>query len=207
MMTTCWSVLRTSPRCEQRAATALEHAGYEYFLPTTLIPKASGGKSTQILFPGYIFVQRDQNNHELPMIQTLPGVMGWLRFGRSIPTVPEYVLSELKDRVQQINRNGGLWTRFELGDTVIVTSGKLEALAEVLERPRSPETRIRVLMDFMGRQVTTVVPCHRLKPVSKTFLKAPREKSRRTRGKGRWIRSHVPEKNTPQQLIATGTSS
>ena len=185
-------MVRTRSRYEHRAAKALERQGLEYFFPRVRVPRPPAGEVTRPLFPGYIFVRHDQQRADWPSVQTLPGVMGWLRFDGVIPRVPDGVIEELGRRTQEINGTGGLWARFEPGDMVLVVSGKLESLAEVLEKPDSPDARVRVLLDFMGRQVSAVVPWHDLRPLQSDSAGPPGRRRRRTRGGGRWVRGFGP---------------
>ena len=189
-----WYVIRTMSRCERRAAKALEREGVEHYFPRVRITRPPGGGAIRPLFPGYLFVRHDQESPDWPEVQTLPGIIGWLRCDNIVPTVPDVVIEEIDRRVREINGTGGVWDRFEAGDTVLVTSGKLESLAEVLEGPKSPEARVRVLLDFMGRQVPANVPWHDLKPAGEDVVRESMRRRRRTRGKGRWVRCFGPSR-------------
>jgi glycine/D-amino acid oxidase-like deaminating enzyme len=116
-----------------------------------------------------------------------PGVLGWVRFGGNVPHLPDAVITELQDRVATIHTTGGLWNRFGVGEVVGVSHGKFEGLATVLNGPTSPDARVRVLLDFMGRRVTATVPWRSLssKP---DISEEPPSSRRRTRGRGRWIK-------------------
>jgi hypothetical protein len=90
--------------------------------------------------------------------------------------------------------SGGLWTRFRLGETVRVALGPTESLAEVVEEARSPQARVGVLLEFLGRQVEVKVPWKNVQPVGyqgliETWSERP---PRRTRGKGRWLTGYGP---------------
>ena len=102
--------------------------------------------------------------------------------------MPEEVITELKLRVDRINRDGGLWRRFRTGEKVNVVSGNVETLAEVVSEAKSPEGRVKVLLNFMGRMVEAQVPRHSLWPAEGASA-AARRLPRRTRGRGRWIHS------------------
>jgi hypothetical protein len=107
------------------------------------------------------------------------------------PAVPDDVIRERAHRVERINGDGGLWRRFQTGDRVRIVSGKLEGLGEVVEPTSSPQSRVRVLMQFMGRLVSAQVPWNSLEPLGDR----PMERGklpRRTRGQGRRIRGAQP---------------
>ena len=187
-MAASWYVVRTMSRCERRAAKTLEREGIEHYFPRVRVPRPPTGEVVKPLFPGYLFVRHDQARQDWPAVEAMPGIIGWLRFDTLVPTVPDVVIEELDHRIREINGTGGVWDRFEPGDAVLVTSGKLESLAEVLERPKSPETRVRVLLDFMGRRVPANVPWHHLKRAGEDAVRESMRRRRRTRGKGRWVR-------------------
>jgi transcriptional antiterminator RfaH len=188
-----WYVLRTKTRNEARAAASLEREGLDHYFPRVRLPRPPAGSVTRPLFPGYLFVRHEAGLEEWPSIRDLPGVMGWLRLGGTVPLVPDEVISELVERVDSMNSADGLWTQFRPGERVLVVSGKMESLAEVLEEPKSPEARVRVLLDFMGRQVSALVPWHNLRQVRGDAADgATGRRRRRTRGGGRWVRGFGP---------------
>jgi transcriptional antiterminator RfaH len=190
-MTQRWYVIRTKPQSEYIAAAALEGDGHELFFPRVQTPQPRAGREDSPLFPGYLFLRYDLERQDRSAISDLPGVTGWVRFNGVTPPMPDEVIADLALRVEAINRRGGLWKQFRPGDTVRVVSGKLESLAQVLEGPKSPQSRARVLLDFMGRLVEAQVPWSSLQPTSESQVDNSR-RPRRTRGKGRWIQGFGP---------------
>ena len=192
-MTSGWYLMRTRAMSEYLAAAALERNGYEFFFPRVETPKPRPGYDDMPLFPGYVFVRCNVNGRGLPSIQHMAGLLGWVQFDGVAPSVPDRVIDDLQDRLAEINSTGGHWTRFQPGQTVRVASGHLQGLAEVLEEPKTPESRIRVLLEFMGRMVPARVPWHDLQPVAGDGWNGNRRRPpRRTRGRGRWIRGFGP---------------
>ncbi len=192
-MTASWYVVRTKPQCDALAGFALERRGFETFIPWVQSPIAQSRRSQLSLFPGYIFLKRGGDEGELPSIGHLPGVVGWVRFNGVAPSIPDDEIAALTRRVEQVNQQGGLWQRFLAGQAVHVQSGKLEGLARVIEKPKSPQARVRVLLKFMGRLVPAQVPAQHLRPAPEFAPSLERARSpRRTRGKGRWIGEFRP---------------
>ena len=187
-----WYVVRTKPRSEYVAARALRREGYEHLFPRVVAPQRRFGRPETPLFPGYLFVRWDVDGGLWPPIARLPGILGLLRFEGILPPVPDEIMGELARRVESINERGGLWTRFKRGQAVRVVSGKLESLARVVDEPRSPSSRVRVLMDFMGQLVSAEVPGGDLRPVEGPPDVDMRWGHRRTRGRGRWVRGLGP---------------
>jgi transcriptional antiterminator RfaH len=188
-----WYVLRTKPNSESLAAANLERQGYELFLPRVTAPQVKhGGYRMVPLFPGYLFLRCADPYYGWPQVQYTPGVLGWVQLGGETPAVPDQVVDELAERVTVINSTGGLWRRFKPGERVVVTSGRLEGLARVLEGPKTPEGRVRVLMEFLGQLVTATVPWEDVQEVQGDSLVSGRKRGRRTRGAGRWIKGFGP---------------
>ena len=185
-----WYVVRTKSQCEYLAARRLRRDGFQIFLPLAGSPTPRAGRKDSPLFPGYLFLRYDVDNQDWPSLRQMPGILGWVRFGGVVPAIPDEVVDLLVERVKAINQSGGLWTRFKRGQRVQVVAGRMEGLAEVIEEPRSPEDRVRVLLDFMGRQVPARVPWLNLRSINAEAEDV--RVRRRTRGKGRWVRGAGP---------------
>ena len=193
-----WYVLRTKSQCERLAADALEREGIEPYLPRARSLQPSGRYTTTPMFPGYLFIRTDLETYDGPSVRQLPGILGWVRFDGVVPAVPDEVVDGLIRRVNAINQDGGLWNRFRVGEKVRVLSGPMEGLAEIVEEPQSPEARVRVLLEFMGRLVSAQVPLYHLRRVGQESVTSVRTGLRRTRGGGRWTRGFGP------RAVATG---
>ena len=188
-----WRLVRTRPRSEYLAASSLELNRYEVFFPRVETPRPRSGRNDTPLFPGYLFVRSGGKESALTPVNRIAGLLGLVQFDGVVPHVPDGVIAALSRRVEEINSQGGQWTRYWPGDKVRVLSGWIEAFAEVLEEAKSPETRVRVLMNFMGRMVPATVPWQDLQPTRGDPVAARAgRRPRRTRGKGRWVRGFGP---------------
>ena len=195
-----WYVLRTKPHSESLAASNLERQGYELFYPRVTAPLVKqGGYRTVPLFPGYLFLRCADPYYGWPQVKYTPGVSGWVQLGGETPAVPDKVVEDLVERVRAINNTGGLWRRFKPGEDVLVASGKLEGLARVLEGPKTPQGRVRVLMEFLGQLVTATVPWEDVREVQGDLV-VEKRRGRRTRGSGRWIQGFGPRLVANAQL-------
>ena len=200
-----WCLARTRSLSEYMAAAALERSGYELYFPRVLTPRPRNGHSDTPLFPGYLFVRIDRNGAGLPPVRHVAGMLGWVHFDSEVPSVPDEVITGLDSALKVINERGGSWRRFQPGDQVRVSSGKVEGLAEVLEEPSSPQSRVRVLLNFMGRNVPARVPWHDLEPVGDgDTAMYPGRPHRRTRGRGRWINGFGPRAATDDVSTSRG---
>ena len=181
-----WYVIRTEPRAEHMASAELDRAGFEVILPRvkTLIPQ--GGHRDVPLFPGYLFLRCNFVEDAPTFKQIAPHVSGWVNFDGIVPQLPEEFIDSLHERLANLDDGGGLWRRFYRGEKVRIVAGQVQEFAEVLEEPKSPQARVKVLMEFMGRLVPTQVPWENLRP-AEDGDRPDNRSPRRTRGKGRWI--------------------
>ena len=187
-----WYVVRTEPRVEHLAAAELERDGLEVFFPRVHLPNTGSLPVTVPLFPGYLFLRCDPENEGWPSFSHLHRVFGWVRFQGEIPCMPNQEIDELMQRLEALSSQGGLWRKFRPGEPVQVDSGAIQILAQVVEESKSPQTPVKVLLNFMGRLVPAQVPWDHLKPISDTNEDRTRA-PRRTRGKGRWIGGFRPQ--------------
>ena len=186
-MTQSWYVVRTEPRGEYLAAKELGRDGFEVLFPRAKTPHPRTGFHDVPLFPGYLFLKCAAQSEGMPSLSQAAHVWGWVSFDGVVPPVPDGFVEQLIQRLEAIDQDGGLWKRFQCGEKVRVVYGGIQNVAEVVEEAKSPQARVRVLMEFMGRVVSTQVPWENLQSIQGDAAKndpAPR----RTRGRGRWIR-------------------
>ena len=186
-----WYVVRTEPRAEYLAADELKRDGYDIYLPRVTIPQTSGKRLERPLFPGYLFLRCDPQTQGWPTFRKGNRVSGWVDFGGVVPSLPDGVVTALMQRLETVNSQGGLWKRFRPGDRVRVSSNNLQSLAEVTEEAKSPQSRVKVLLRFMGRMISAQVPWEDLEAVEESPVEVQRA-PRRTRGRGRWIQGFGP---------------
>jgi transcriptional antiterminator RfaH len=192
-----WYVLRTEPRSEYLATDELTKDGYEIFFPRVAAVSPRLGREDEPLFPGYLFIRWEITGQGLPTFRPAHRVAGWLNFGGTIPSIPGSDVSRLQERIEEIDHRGGIWHSYQTGEHVRVVSRQFDCLAQVTEQPKSAKGRVRVLLDFMGRLVPTEVPWNNLRPIDDVpdamesiigqNSAANAKRTRRTRGKGRWV--------------------
>ena len=159
-----WYVARTTPLGEYMTRDHLRTLGVDVFLPCARSRSPRAGHEDAPLFPGYLFVSRDLEEHGLGTLRRGPQLIGLVSFDGELPPVPDHVIEELMHRTDAINGKGGFWTRFRPGEKIKVSLGPTEGLAEVVEEARFPRARVRVLMEFLGRLVEAEVPWTDVQP-------------------------------------------
>ena len=187
-----WYIIRAEPQGDHLAVSELRTAGFEIFSPRVISQQTKRVTNFLPLFPGYLFIRWDMEGKGKPSFHNAPHVSGWVNFEGVAPVVPDEVMSELAQRVEHINNCGGLWRQFKTGDKVRIVSGTLDGLGEVVESTKSHQSRVRVLMQFMGRLVSAQIPWNDLESMEDHPMKLGKL-PRRTRGQGRRIRSIQPQ--------------
>ena len=190
-MATRWYVIRTESRSEYLAASELDRDGFEVFFPRVTVVHPRKGHGDTPLFPGYLFLHCNLEEDSGPSFRRAHRVLGWVRFGGDIPWLPDQFVAEMKKRSEMINQEGGLRRRFRPGELVRVEADAVQGIAEVVEDAKSTHSRVKVLLEFMGRSVPAQVPWESLLPIEDGEAGHQRI-PRRTRGKGRWVRGFGP---------------
>ena len=191
MMGARWYVVRTHTRADHLATDELSRGDFEVFSPRVRGLTSRPGDSESPLFPGYLFLRYDLERDSLPSFRTAPRVIGWLRFGNDIAWIPDQVVDDIRKRLEMIDREGGLRRRFHSGELVRVVSGAFQGMAEVIDDSKSLQAKVRVVLEFMGHSVLAEVSRLDLQPAGDRSV-TQRRSTRRTRGKGRWIRTADP---------------
>ena len=183
-----WYVIRTQPSSEYLAADELKRDGVEVYLPCISVALPRPGHTDTPLFPGYLFLRCNPEEGDWPAFRPGRKVYGWVRFGDDVPSMPDQFIDELKQSLSNMKSSGSMWHQYKTGDQVQVMSGKVQGLAEVLEESASPQSRVRVLLQFMGGQVKAQIPWGDIRPMEQGTQKTEL-RQRHTRGRGRWIKS------------------
>lgn len=186
-----WYVIRTQPRSEYLAAGELTRDGFEIIFPRVKVVQPRLGHTDMPLFPGYLLIRCCPEAEGWPNFRPGHRVVGWVRFGGEVPSLPDEVVAHLVQRLEAVNAAGGMWRQFQAGEQVEIVSNSLHGPAEVMETAKSSEARVKVLLNFMGRLVSAQVPWEYLRPVEKETIHKG-QASRRTRGKGRWVQGFGP---------------
>ena len=187
-----WYLARTRSRAEYSARDQLQSIGVDVFMPRVLTLHPRPGRDEAPLYPGYLFLRLDREADHAPDLRMVPRIRGLVSFGGEVPSVDDRVIDAIAERVEAINAGGGLWTSPAHGDQVTVTIGRTEVPAQVVDHNASPRARVRVLLEFFGRQVPAELSAGSAafagrRPLDR--IVRPRI-PRRTRGRGRWIQGY-----------------
>lgn len=181
-----WYAVYCQPLKEWLSRTWLtSQLGLNVYLPE--LKGVSGGRAVyRPFFPRYLFVQADLEQVATSQINATPGVQGLVTIGGGPQPLGSAVIRALRQRLDQLNQCAGrAGATFQPGSAVRVKSGPLQGLEAVFVEAMSPGERVRVLIEFLGRQQVIEIPAASLEAGG-----APgAQRQRRTRGKGRTIRT------------------
>ncbi len=124
-----WHVFYCASRAEKKAATLLEKAGYDIFLPLnkTLRQWSDRKKWVEVpLFPGYIFVWCDQA--QISKVSHVPGVVGPLRLAGKYGCLSEQDVQNIKQILLSGNPIETEARSLFPGDTVLIEYGPLRGI-------------------------------------------------------------------------------
>lgn len=151
-MTLHWYALRVKPHKERTVYELLQTRWEKVFFPTICV-KPVNPRAARIrpYFPGYLFVQADLNRAGVNAFSWLPGTRGLVTFGDIPAVVPENLIAELRQRIQQIEADGGLVNgRYRKGDRVRIVSGPFAGYDAIFDAHLPASERVRVLLAFLS---------------------------------------------------------
>lgn len=154
-----WFCLKAQPKHEHVAAASLRTIlGVESFSPRLRFRKSTKRGAVwfvEALFPGYIFARF--NYRDLyRQVQYVPGVSSIVRFGDRVAAIDDATLARLRklsgdDEVIIFD------PELRVGDTVQIVEGAFQGLEAVVTQLLPAKDRVKVLLDFLGRQIEAEV--------------------------------------------------
>lgn len=174
-----WFCVRSRPKQEHIAAGHLRTLeGVEVFLPRIRFKRTTRRGPvwvTEALFPGYLFA-RFNWRHLFRAVHHAPSVSGLVHFGPHYPTVSVASLNELRavfgqEAIHMIPSTPAP------GDPVEVVGGPFSGLQAVVSQVMPGRERVRILLEFLGRQTVVEVAvdaiCRQVEPRLGAISPAP----------------------------------
>lgn len=151
-----WYCVRSQLKHEHIAAQRLKQLpDVDVFCPRVRFQRATRrGKVwfTEAMFPNYLFARFALR--DLRIIQASQGVAGVVHFGDYFAPVPDEVLSELRERLDDSDLKV-FPDAVQPGDEVVIADGTFMGITAVVQRLLPAKDRVRVLLEFLGRTVET----------------------------------------------------
>lgn len=154
-----WYCFTTQTKREHVAATNIKvRAGIEAFCPRIAYKKNTKRgivRFVEPLFPNYIFVFCEIHTH-LRHIMSMQGVKHVVKYGDRIPEMSPYFIEELAkhfpEDIKELENPEIL-----PGQEVILTEGPFKDLKAIVDSYAPATDRIKVLLDFLGRDISIEV--------------------------------------------------
>ncbi len=156
-----WYCFKSQQKREKFAATSVsQYLGLPTYCPIISYYKSTRRgriRFTEAMFAGYIFVQADLRE-SLQLILRTTGIVGAVRYGNIIPMVMAQFIEGLRETM------GG--DHYEISDVddhcrsdnVRIVEGPFSGIIGQVTSCLSSDERVKVLVDFLGREVELSVP-------------------------------------------------
>jgi transcriptional antiterminator RfaH len=152
-----WYCVRTHNKHEHIAAAHLQRLpSVEVFNPQLRLMRCTRrGRfcNTEPLFPNYLFARFDLDLL-LERVSCTPAVKFVLRFGGRLPEIPDTVIEELRQQLAEVSSHVLTDAPVE-GEEVEIATGAFVGTKALVTHVLPAGQRIRILLDVMGRSVTT----------------------------------------------------
>jgi transcriptional antiterminator RfaH len=152
-----WACIRTHPKHEHIAAAQLSHVpGVEVFNPQLRLERQTRRgrmRSTESLFVNYLFA-RFVIETTLERVRYTASVKTVLQFGERIATIPDPVIEELRETLQE--NADTIFTDAPLaGDEAEISNGPFQGEKGIIVRVLPARERVEILLDVLGRPLPT----------------------------------------------------
>lgn len=166
-----WFLAQVRPNGDQIAKRNLERQQFSTFQPLERQTRVRAGKFTTVcrpFFPGYLFVSHPETLAPWHLVNSTYGVARLVSFGGRPAPVPQTIIASL---TAACGPDGVVSRAHQLapGTRVEIASGAFTNFIGEVER-LSPDHRVLVLLDFMGKQTKVNLPAGDLRPVAPPSL-------------------------------------
>lgn len=162
--TPAWYVVHTRPKCEHIAAALMQGLeNVEVYCPRIRFQKNTRrGKVwfIEALFPSYFFA-RFTPIESLRAVKYSQSVIKVVDFGGTLTPVPDRAIAELKAEMQD-EEVREIQVGVKVGDMVELTEGPMRGLRGIVNAMLTGAERVRVLLEFLGRENAVEVPVSKL---------------------------------------------
>ena len=164
-----WYALYTKPHQETLVCRQLEDRGLEVFFPYVEYDRGYGrGTRVEPFFPHYLFVHVDLMAPEASTLQWLIGVRGLVRIGEQPATLPDQVITRLRERLAPYQEKilaKSEWL-FKSGEQVEITEGPFAGFEAVFQHGLSGGHRVQILLNMMGSWTRAQLGIEQIKPLA-----------------------------------------
>lgn len=192
-----WYTFYTKPNSEKLVSQRLHDLRLDVFFPELRVQGKDGTpkKSTEPLFPCYLFACVDLTVQSPSTLRWLPGVRSIVGTYDAPLPIPVEIINTLRKKTAALNEAAKRPpTPFKKGDRVRIVNGPFENLVATFDQALTSSERVQILMEILGQVRRVKLPAANLRLEKKAEVHYNENKrSRRTRGKGR----HIQKTNYP----------
>jgi len=154
-----WFLLQTKSKQENRAVENLERQGVSSFCPMIRVEKVSRGTRVvkqEALFPGYLFVNFDQESVSSTTVRSTRGVSHFVTCAGAPVRVPEELIDQLVQRTDLVNDE--MVSKLpKKGQQMEIVEGPFRGLNAVFSQPDGNQRAI-VLINLLNQKVSASLP-------------------------------------------------
>jgi transcriptional antiterminator RfaH len=143
---------------EQFLAGQLESRQIDIYLPQlTAKPKNPRCKKSKPFFPGYLFIRADEKSSNRVLFERTPGALGLVNLGGEVATVPDAILTAIRQKVDQMNLSeSGTGRKLIKGERVKIQSGPFAGYEAIFDSNADSRERVRVLLTLVEKRMLEV---------------------------------------------------
>jgi len=149
-----WFVVNCKPRQEWVAQENLLRQGFHVYLPRIQVKKRRQAKWAdviEVLFPRYLFIRINPEQHSIAPIRSTRGVIGLVRFGGQPAVIADEVMEAISLRENPATcLHQDTRPLFIEGERVRLVEGSLAGLEGVFVQ-EDGEKRVIVLLELLGK--------------------------------------------------------
>lgn len=148
-----WYALRSQPHKERAVSQWLNNEQIDCYLPLVRVkPKNPRAAKVRPYFPGYLFVHVDLRQLGENRLNRMYGVVGLVMFGGQPAAVPNHLIGQLQQHLDQMERNGGFALNgLKKGDHVRIVSGPLQGYEAVFDMQLKGNDRVQILLSYLSQ--------------------------------------------------------
>jgi transcription antitermination factor NusG len=154
-------VLQTAPQKELPLTKLLEARGMRVCAPRFPLPKRARPDSIRssrprLVFPGYLFFKVPPGFRDWDVVQWTAGVRRILQHGEGPAAIDDSIITHLESRLAAGELTGSK-PKFRSGQPVLIERGAMAAVDAIFDQYLDTYSRVRVLVEMMGRSVSVQV--------------------------------------------------
>lgn len=143
-----WYLIKTKPRQEKIAVKNLENQKFHVYCPLAKI-----NEKNVVLFPGYLFIQLDEQLQNWTPIRSTKGVLNFVKFGLNFAKIPDGVIDFIRANEKLTSEKLRNLDHFKPGERVRITDGVFKNCIAIFKSIKSDE-RVYLLINMLGQLQT-----------------------------------------------------